>query len=129
MHKYLINEIRSKENHSDIIYKNDDIIAFKYSKHYTTIHIIIIPKNKIISFEDICNENIINKILLSVKNILKNLNMVNSNYRLVLNSINKDNDELYFNLIVGEKLGPTFQFETPKIRDPILYKSDLNYII
>ena len=129
MHKNLINEIRSKDNHSDIIYKNDDIIAFKYSKHHKTIHIIIIPKNKIISFEDISNENIINKILLSVKEILINLNMVNSNYRLVLNSINKDNDELYFNLIVGENLGPTFQIETPKIRDPILYKSDLNYII
>jgi len=122
--------LRKIKEKSDIIYENDSFTAFIFSKSSNAVHIIILPNKKLTSLEEINNENIINQMITSVKLIIDKLDTKVKDYRLILNSISKETDEIYFNLIVGEKLGQMFENETkPKIRDPILYKSDLNYII
>jgi len=115
---------------SNIIYENESFTAFIYSKYSSLIHIIILPNKKLTLLEEINDKNIINQMITSVKLIIDKLDTKNKEYILVLNSISKETDEIYFNLIVGENLGKMFEIKTkPKIRDPILYMSDLNYII
>lgn len=76
------------EMHADIIYEDDNVIAFKDIYPVAAIHILVIPKKEYISFDDfICSasEEYVSVFFKTVREIALSLNLVEVGYRLVTN--------------------------------------------
>ncbi len=73
---------------ADIIYEDENIVAFKDIYPVASVHILVIPKREYISFDDfICNagEEFIVNFFKTVRKIAQQLNLVEVGYRLVTN--------------------------------------------
>lgn len=101
-------KIANKEIQSNIIYENEDIIAFEDLNPQAPVHILIIPKKHIESVDDINDENkdIIGEIFLAANNIAREKDLSNG-YRIV-NNCKEDGgqtvDHIHFHLLGGRKL-------------------------
>ena len=92
------------------IYEDEDIFAFKDINPSAPIHVLFIPKKHFASLNDM-NESevgLLGKLLLSIKNVAKDLGVNDSGYRTIINT-NKDSGQMVFHvhahLLGGKKLG------------------------
>ena len=83
----IFDKIISKEISSDIVYEDSNYLAFKDINPQAPVHILIIPKNRIATINDINeeNSNVVGDMVLIAKNIAKSLNIASDGYRLVFN--------------------------------------------
>lgn len=101
--------ILDKEIESEIIYEDDEIFAINDINPVAPVHILVIPKKRINTINDLSEEdqNLVGKIVLVAKNLAKKNNISQSGYRLLWNT-NKDAMQTVFHihlhLIGGEKL-------------------------
>lgn len=107
----IFDKIIKKEIKSDIVYEDDEVLAFKDVNPVAPIHILIIPKNKEnlsgISKSEDKNILILGKLLLSAKKIGDLLN-VHEGYRLVINDGKHGGqtvNHLHLHFIAGKQLG------------------------
>ena len=103
-------KIINKEIPSDIVYEDDEIIAFNDINPVAPIHILVIPKKHIASAIDINEENekIIGKMFLAINKIAKKLGFDKDGFRVINNCGNNGGQEvmhLHFHIIGGTKLG------------------------
>ncbi|MGB9771518.1 MAG: histidine triad nucleotide-binding protein [Candidatus Kapaibacteriota bacterium] len=104
----IFSKIIRKEIPSDIVYEDDEIIAFKDIAPQAPIHILIIPKKEIPTANDISEEDapLIGKLFLVAKKLAKDFQVDKSGYRLVINC-NKDAGQavyhLHLHLLGGRK--------------------------
>lgn len=102
-------KIVSGEIPSTKVYEDDKVLAFKDINPEAPVHIVIIPKNHIESLNSIKEEdiNIISHILITAKNLAKDLGISEKGYRLV-NNCGKDGGQtvnhLHFHLLGGRLL-------------------------
>jgi len=102
-------KIVKKEIPADIIYEDEDIVAFKDVKPVAPVHILIVPKLHIPSVNHLETENktLMGELILAAQKIAREQNVDESGYRLVLN-IGKDAgqtvDHLHLHLIGGQRL-------------------------
>jgi histidine triad (HIT) family protein len=91
--------ILNKEIASEIIYEDDEIFAINDINPVAPVHILIIPKKKIKTMNDINQEDalLIGKIVLTAKKLAKNFNIDQSGYRLLWNT-NKDAMQTVFHI-------------------------------
>jgi histidine triad (HIT) family protein len=91
--------ILNKEITSEIIYEDDEIFAINDINPVAPVHILIIPKKKIKTINDINQEDalLIGKIVLTAKKLAKNFNIDQSGYRLLWNT-NKDAMQTVFHI-------------------------------
>ena len=87
MTKTIFDKIISKEIPSDIIYEDDQYLAFSDINPQAPVHILIIPKKKIPTINDLENSDskIIGDMILIAKEIAKNKQIDKDGYRLVFN--------------------------------------------
>lgn len=103
-------KIIKKEIPSQIVFEDDDILAFKDINPVAPVHILVIPKKHIISVNDIVNEDVemIGKIFVVIKKLAAQLEVAESGYRVVSN-VGDDGGQvvghLHFHLIGGTRLG------------------------
>jgi histidine triad (HIT) family protein len=101
--------ILSGEIESDIIYEDEQIFAIHDINPVAKVHILIIPKKKILTINDLSEEdiNLIGSMFICAKNLAKKYNIDQSGYRLLFNT-NEDAMQTVFHihlhLIGGEKL-------------------------
>jgi histidine triad (HIT) family protein len=78
-------KIINKESESDIVFENDNVIAFKDIKPKAKIHILIVPKKHINSIKEIKEEDksLMGELLLVAQKIGEQSNA--ENYKLVFN--------------------------------------------
>ncbi len=79
-------KIAKREIPSDVVYEDEDIVAFRDIKPVAPIHVIVIPKEHIEgvhSLED-KHQALVGKLILKAKDIANQLNL-KEGYRLVLN--------------------------------------------
>jgi len=94
---------------SDIIYEDEQIFAINDINPVAKVHILIIPKKKILTINDLSEEdiNLIGSMFICAKNLAKKYNIDQSGYRLLFNT-NEDAMQTVFHihlhLIGGEKL-------------------------
>lgn len=94
---------------ADVVYEDDEILAFKDINPIAPIHILIIPKSHISSLNDINEDNaeIIGKIALTAQKIAEDLGIKDKGYRLI-NNIGDDGGQtvkhLHFHLLGGKGL-------------------------
>ena len=107
--KSIFEMILNKEIDSEIIYEDDEIFAIHDINPVAPIHVLIIPKKKIKTINDVTQEDtaLIGKLVITAKNLAKSLGIDESGYRLLWNT-NKDATQTVFHihlhLIGGEKL-------------------------
>lgn len=101
-------KIASKEIESELLYEDEEIIAFSDINPVAPIHILIVPKEHIASADDISEENsyLIGKIFLVAKELAKELALENG-YRIV-NNCKEDGgqsvDHIHFHLLGKRKM-------------------------
>ena len=107
--KSVFEMILSGEIESDIIYEDEQIFAIHDINPVAKVHILIIPKKKILTINDLSEEdiNLIGSMFICAKNLAKKYTIDQSGYRLLFNT-NEDAMQtvfhLHLHLIGGEKL-------------------------
>lgn len=95
----IFGKIIRREIPADIVYEDDEILAFKDIAPQAPIHILIIPKKEIPTANDIqeADAPLIGKLFIVAKKLAKEYGIDESGYRLVINC-NKDAGQAVFHL-------------------------------
>ena len=107
--KSIFQMILDKEIKSEIIYEDDQIFSIKDINPAAKVHLLIIPKKRINTINDVKNEDkdLIGSMVLVAKELAKKYEIDQSGYRLVWNT-NSDGGQTVFHihlhLLGGEKL-------------------------
>lgn len=102
-------KISDKELPSEIIYEDENFLAFKDIHPIAPLHLLIIPKKHIPTLDhiELHDKELIGGLILAAKKIAKDKGLASSGYRLVLN-VGKDAgqtvDHLHLHLLGGKKL-------------------------
>lgn len=72
---------------SDIVYENDDIIAFRDQNPQAPTHVLVIPRKHISTVNDLTAEdkNVVGEMLLAAKAVAAQDGIAEDGYRLILN--------------------------------------------
>jgi len=95
----------------DKVYEDEMVLCFKDINPVSEIHLLVIPKNKYISFDDFVSGSRDQELVgffKSIKKITKKLKIDKSGYRLIANHGKNANQEVphfHFHLLGGEDLG------------------------
>jgi len=105
----IFTKIINKEIPADIVYEDDDFLAFNDINPQAPIHILIIPKKEIKTVNDIdsCDAIIVGNLFLIAKKIAKQMNIDKDGYRLVMNCNDYGGQSVYhihLHLIGGRRL-------------------------
>ena len=107
--KSIFQMILDKEIESEIIYEDDKIFSIKDINPAAKVHLLIIPKKRINTINDLQNEDkdLIGSMVLVAKELARKHEIEESGYRLVWNT-NKDGGQtvyhIHLHLLGGEKL-------------------------
>ena len=90
-------KIINKEINSDILFEDDDVLAFRDINPQAPIHILIVPKKHISTINDLQQEDkaLTGKIILTAQSLAKQENIDENGYRLVFNCNNDGGQEVY----------------------------------
>ena len=105
----IFTKIINREIPADIIYEDDEVLAFNDINPQAPVHILIIPKKEIKTINDIHSEDtaIIGKLFLIAKKIAKQVDISEDGYRVVMNCNEYGGQSVYhihLHLIGGRKL-------------------------
>ncbi len=83
----LFTKIINREIPADIIYENDDIIAFNDINPQAPVHVLIVPKKEIktLNHLEVEDQEIIGKMFIAAIKLAKELNIDENGYRTVFN--------------------------------------------
>ena len=104
-------QIIDRELPATIEYEDDEIIAFIPLRKQAPVHILIVPKKRIPTMNDITEEDIplVGKMYFVAKKLAKEKGIANTGYRLSINT-NEDSGQsvfhIHLHLMGGKKLGP-----------------------
>ena len=107
--KTIFEKIIDKDIRSNIIFEDDSVIAIEDISPVAPIHILIIPKKKIITINDVLeeDESLIGHMIITAKDIAKELGINKNGYRLVFNT-NEDGGQsvyhIHLHLLGGRKM-------------------------
>lgn len=102
-------KIIRKEIPADIVYEDDEILAFRDIRPMAPVHILVIPKKPIESMVNVKEEDapLIGKMFLVAKRIAEDLNISEKGYKLLIR-VGKDGGQevshLHLHLLGGAKL-------------------------
>lgn len=105
----IFDKIISKEIPADIVFEDEEVIAFKDINPQAPTHILIIPKKRIATINDI-EENdisITGKLIYTAKIIASEIGISEDGYRLVFNCNDNGGQEVYhihLHLLGGRKM-------------------------
>lgn len=100
-------KIVSKEIPSKVVLENDDFLAFHDIYPKAPVHILIIPKKHIVSFDDVDSQTMAN-ITPFIQEVALKAGIRENGYRLITNIGNDGLQEvkhLHFHLLGGARLG------------------------
>lgn len=76
------------EKPAEFVYQNESVVAFKDINPHAPVHLLIVPREHIRSFNDFdeTNRSLISDMMFSAKKIARDLGISESGYKLVLNA-------------------------------------------
>tara|TARA_B110000014_G_C19941919_1_gene487344 strand:- start:316 stop:669 length:354 start_codon:yes stop_codon:yes gene_type:complete len=97
--KTIFEKIINKEIPSDIIFEDDLIIAIEDINPVAPVHILLIPKKKIVTINDVKEEDspLIGHMISTAKNLASELGIDKDGYRLVFNT-NEDGGQSVYHI-------------------------------
>ncbi|MBE2181134.1 MAG: histidine triad nucleotide-binding protein [Chthoniobacterales bacterium] len=83
----LFERIDAGEIPADIVFKNDDVLAFRDIHPQAPVHILVVPRRVIPRLGEAgeADTTLLGKLLLAAKDIAKSEGLADSGYRLVIN--------------------------------------------
>ena len=110
MNDRIFTKIIKREIPADIIYEDNDVIAFNDISPKAPIHILVVPKKQIPTLNDLNDDDaiLIGKVILAAKNIAKEKGIAERGYRIVVNCNEEGGQSVFhihFHLIGGKQLG------------------------
>jgi len=83
----IFSKIISKEIHADILFENDNILAFRDISPQAPVHFLVIPKKEIRTLNDINEEDksLIGELFMVAKEIAKKEGISEKGYRTIFN--------------------------------------------
>ncbi len=105
-------KIINKQIPSQIIYEDEEIIAFKDIEPVAPIHILVVPKKHISSVMELSEEDkpLIGKIYSVIKKLAVELGVEKEGFRVVTNcgeNAGQTVKHIHFHLLAGKKLAQT----------------------
>lgn len=99
MSECLFCKMLKKEIPVDIVYQDDDVMAFNDINPQAPVHILVIPRNHIATINDMQAEHaeIVGKLFLAAKEIASQKGIAEGGYRTVINC-NADAGQTVFHL-------------------------------
>lgn len=102
-------KIARKELHTDILFEDEEVIAFKDIKPIAPIHILVIPKKHIDSVANIKNsdKSLMGKLIMIAKKIADKLEISKDGYKLLIRVGKNGGQEvghIHLHLLGGAKL-------------------------
>lgn len=87
MSEDLFLKIISRDIPADIVYENEDVLAFRDVNPQAPLHILIIPKTHIRTINDIQNQDaeLFGKLFLAARDIAQEHGIAEDGYRVVMN--------------------------------------------
>ena len=106
----IFKKIIDKELPADIIYEDNDFLAFKDINPQAKVHVLVIPKKEIKSLNDISEEDImlLGKLQLLISKLAKDLGIADNGYRVISNVNGDGGQEVYhihYHILGGDKIG------------------------
>ncbi|MCI5724731.1 MULTISPECIES: histidine triad nucleotide-binding protein [Fusobacterium] len=106
----IFTKIINKEIPANIVYEDEDVIAFKDIAPVAPVHILVVPKKEIATINDIKEDDayLIGKVYLTISKLAKEFGLAEKGYRIVSNCNEHAGQtvfHIHFHLIGGEKLG------------------------
>ena len=103
-------KIIKKEIPSNIVYEDDEILAFRDINPVAPVHILVIPKKHISSLVDLSEEDelLVGKIYTTINKIANEEGIAEKGFRVVVNCGKDGGQEvkhLHFHILGGKKLG------------------------
>lgn len=92
-------KIIKKDIPSEIVFEDNEVLAFKDLRPQAPVHILIIPKYHIEKVSDLNEKNVdlVGNLILTAKNIAREKGIEESGYRIIINC-NKDAGQEVFHL-------------------------------
>ncbi len=84
-------KIRDGEIPADIVYENDDVIAFRDVNPQAPLHVLIVPRKHIATVNDVQPDDamVMGKLFLAAQHIAAQEDIADDGYRLVVNCNSK----------------------------------------
>lgn len=77
-------KIANKEIPSNLVYENENVVAFNDINPAAPVHVLVIPKKHIESLNELEDKNLMGELLFGVKEVVKKLNI--TDFRTVINT-------------------------------------------
>ena len=105
----LFTKIINREIPADIVYEDEEIIAFNDINPQAPVHVLIVPKKEITTLNDLelDDQEIIGKMFLTAKKLAVKLNIDKTGYRTVFNCNEHGGQtvfHIHLHLLGGRKL-------------------------
>ena len=84
----LFGKIIRREIPADIVFEDDDMLAFRDVNPQAPVHVLIVPKRVVARLADAtrADEALLGKLLLASRTVAEKLDLLTSGYRVVINS-------------------------------------------
>ncbi len=102
-------KIINKEIPADVLYEDDEVLAFRDIHPLAPVHILIIPKREIPSIESLepCDALLVGKMVLIARDVARHLNISEKGYKLLFR-VGRDGGQeiphIHLHLIGGARL-------------------------
>ena len=109
MSETIFSKIIKREIPADIVYEDDEILAFRDINPKAPVHVLIIPKIEIATVNDLKPEHaeLIGKMALAAQKVARQEGIAEDGYRLVINAGDQGGQEvphLHIHLLGGRKM-------------------------
>jgi histidine triad (HIT) family protein len=100
---------------ADVLYEDDDVLAFSDINPQAPIHFLVIPKQQIVTANDIdeSNAEVVGKLYVAAAKIAKKMGFADDGYRCVMNCNEHGGQTVYhihLHVLAGKPLGwPPYQ--------------------
>lgn len=73
---------------ADKVYEDDDILAFRDISPQAPVHVLVIPKAKLVRFDDLADqsEQVVGKLFKGAAKVARQLGLAEDGYRIVVNN-------------------------------------------
>lgn len=102
-------KIVNREIKADIVWEDDDVLAFRDIHPLAPVHILVIPKKHIASINDLTRDDVelAGKMIISAKEIAGKFNVKDSGYKLLIR-VGRDGGQevqhIHLHLLGGAKM-------------------------
>ena len=99
MPETLFSKIIRREIPADIVYEDDDVLAFRDINPQAPVHVLFIPKKAVATLDDLTDDDAeaVGKLVLAATRYARDEGFAESGYRCVINC-NKDGGQTVFHL-------------------------------